>query len=80
MGSSRVVSINGLHEWRQFGLFAAVEPHVGGAPVRDAADLQRRIALLQAGETADFAVSRRGNMLTVRATTAERGFPRIRAK
>jgi S1-C subfamily serine protease len=54
--------------------------HVGGAPVRDAADLQRRIALLQAGETADFAVSRRGNMLTVRATTAERGFPRIRAK
>jgi S1-C subfamily serine protease len=29
--------------------------HVGGAPVRDAADLQRRIALLQAGETAEFA-------------------------
>jgi S1-C subfamily serine protease len=50
--------------------------HVGGAPVRDAADLQRRIALLQAGETAEFAVSRRGSMLTVRAATAERGFPR----
>jgi S1-C subfamily serine protease len=49
---------------------------VGGAPVRDAADLQRRIALLQAGETAEFAVSRRGSRLTVRAATAERGVPR----
>jgi len=54
--------------------------HVGGAPVRDAADLQRRIALLQAGETAEFAVSRRGSMLKVLAATAERGFPRLRAK
>ena len=45
---------------------------LGGTPVRDAADLGTRIALLRVGEVAEFAVSRKGDMLTVRAAMAER--------
>ena len=45
---------------------------LGGTPVRDAADLQIRLALLRIGEVAEFAVSRPGGMLTVRAEMAER--------
>jgi serine protease DegQ len=45
---------------------------IGGTPVRDAADLGIRIALLRVGEVAEFAVSRKGDMLTVRAAMAER--------
>jgi S1-C subfamily serine protease len=43
-----------------------------GTPVRDAADLQLRLALLRIGEVAEFAVSRRGGAVTVRAAMAER--------
>jgi S1-C subfamily serine protease len=43
---------------------------LGGTPLRDAADLQVRIALLRAGEVAEFAVSRRGSFLTMRAPIA----------
>jgi S1-C subfamily serine protease len=43
-----------------------------GTPVRDAADLQIRLALLRTGEVAEFAVSRPGGTLTVRAEMAER--------
>jgi S1-C subfamily serine protease len=43
-----------------------------GAPVRDAADLQLRLALLRIGEVAEFAVSRPGGTVTVRAAMAER--------
>jgi S1-C subfamily serine protease len=45
---------------------------LGGTPVRDAADLQIRLALLRIGEVAEFAVLRLGGMLTVRAEMAER--------
>jgi S1-C subfamily serine protease len=45
---------------------------LGGTPVRDAADLQIRLALLRVGEIAEFAVSRRGGTVTVRAEMAER--------
>jgi S1-C subfamily serine protease len=45
---------------------------LGGTPVRDAADLQIRLALLRIGEVAEFAVSRLGGTLTVRAEMAER--------
>ena len=45
---------------------------LGGTPVRDAADLQIRLALLRIGEVAEFAVSRPGGTLTVRAEMAER--------
>ena len=45
---------------------------VGGTPVRDAADLQIRLALLRAGEVAELAVSRPGGTLTVRAEMVER--------
>jgi S1-C subfamily serine protease len=45
---------------------------LGGTPVRDAADLQIRLALLRTGEVAEFAVSRAGGTLTVRAELAER--------
>ena len=38
-----------------------------GTPVRDAADLQLRLALLRIGEVAEFAVSRPGGAVTVRA-------------
>ena len=38
-----------------------------GTPVRDAADLQLRVALLRIGEFAEFAVSRPGGAVTVRA-------------
>jgi S1-C subfamily serine protease len=45
---------------------------LGGTPVRDAADLHVRLALLRIGEVAEFAVSRPGGTLTVRAEMAER--------
>jgi hypothetical protein len=37
---------------------------LGGTSVRDAADLGTGIALLRVGEVAEFAVSRKGDMLT----------------
>jgi serine protease DegQ len=43
---------------------------LGGAPVRDALDLKRRIALLEIGDVAEFGVSRRGSSLTLRAAMA----------
>jgi S1-C subfamily serine protease len=45
---------------------------LGGTPVRNAADLRVRLALLRIGEVAEFVVSRPGGMLTVRAEMAER--------
>jgi serine protease DegQ len=42
----------------------------GGTPVRGAIDLQRRIALLELGDVAEFGVSRRGSSLTLRAAIA----------
>jgi hypothetical protein len=45
---------------------------LGGTRVRDAADLHIRWALLRTGEVAEFAVSRPGGTLTVRAAMAER--------
>jgi serine protease DegQ len=48
-----------------------------GTPVRDAADLQLRLALLRIGEVAEFAVSRPA--VTVRAAMAERE-PAARSK
>jgi S1-C subfamily serine protease len=45
---------------------------LGATPVRDAADLQVRLALLRTGEVAEFAVSRPGGTLIVRAEMAER--------
>jgi S1-C subfamily serine protease len=45
---------------------------LGGTPVRDAVDLQRRIALLEIGDVAEFGVSRRGSSLTLRAAMAGR--------
>src|ERR1700720_4114745 len=50
-----------------------------GTPVRDAADLQLRLALLRIGEVAEFAVSRPGGAVTVRAAMAERE-PAARSK
>ena len=43
-----------------------------GTPVRDAADLQLRLALLRIGEVTEFAVSRPGGAVTVRAAMAKR--------
>jgi S1-C subfamily serine protease len=51
---------------------------LGGTPVRDASDLQIRMALLRIGEVAEFAVSRQGGMLTVRAAPTEREPARTR--
>jgi S1-C subfamily serine protease len=51
----------------------------GGTPVRNAADLQIRLALLRTGEVAEFAVSRPDGTLTVRVAMAERE-PAIRTK
>ena len=45
---------------------------LGGTPVRDAADLHIKLALLRIGEVAEFAISRSGGTLTVRAEMAER--------
>jgi serine protease Do/serine protease DegQ len=45
---------------------------LGGTPVRDAANLQIRLALLRTGEIAEFAVSRLGGTLIVRAEMTER--------
>jgi len=45
---------------------------LGGTPVRDAADLHVRLALLRIGEVAELAVSRRGDTLTLHAEMAER--------
>ena len=50
-----------------------------GTPVRDAADLHIRLALLRIGEVAEFAVSRPGGAVTVRAAMAERE-PAARSK
>jgi S1-C subfamily serine protease len=52
---------------------------LGGTPVRDAADLQIRLALLRTGEVAEFAVSRPDGTVTVRAAMAERE-PAARSK
>jgi S1-C subfamily serine protease len=46
---------------------------LGGTQVRNAADLQIRLALLRASEVAEFAVWRPAGTLTVRAEMAERG-------
>jgi S1-C subfamily serine protease len=43
-----------------------------GTPVRDAADLQLRLALLRIGEVAEFAMSSPGGAVPVRAAMAER--------
>jgi S1-C subfamily serine protease len=51
---------------------------LGGTPLRDAADLQVRIALLRAGEVAEFAVSRRGSILTMRAPIAARRLAHVK--
>jgi serine protease Do/serine protease DegQ len=45
---------------------------LGGTPLRNAADLHVRLALLRIGEVAAFAVSRPGGTLTVRAEMAKR--------
>ena len=45
---------------------------LGSTPVRDAADLHIKLALLRIGEIAEFGVSRPGGTLTVRAEMAER--------
>jgi S1-C subfamily serine protease len=45
---------------------------LGGTPVSNAVDLQRRIALLEIGDVAEFGVSRRGSSLTLRAAMAGR--------
>ncbi len=45
---------------------------LGGTPVRDAGDLHIKLALLRIGEVAEFAVSRSGGTLIVRAEMAER--------
>ena len=50
-----------------------------GTPVRDAADLRLRLALLRIGEVAEFAVSHPGGAVTVRAAMAERE-PAARSK
>jgi serine protease DegQ len=47
-----------------------VVTELGGTVVRDALDLQRRIALLEIGDVAEFGVSRRGSPLTLRAAMA----------
>jgi S1-C subfamily serine protease len=44
-------------------------------PVRDAADLQLRLALLRIGEVAEFGVSRPGGTVTVRAAIIPRCRP-----
>jgi S1-C subfamily serine protease len=51
---------------------------LGGMPLRDAADLQVRIALLRVGEVAEFAVSRRGSILTMRAPIAARALAHVK--
>jgi S1-C subfamily serine protease len=51
---------------------------LGGTPLRDAADLQMRIALLRAGEVAEFSVSRRGSTLTMRAPIAAPGSAHVK--
>ena len=45
---------------------------LGGTPLRNAADLHVRLALLRIGEVAELAVSRPGATLTLRAEMAER--------
>ena len=45
---------------------------LGGTPVRNAADLHVRLALLRIGEVAELAVSRPGGTLTVRAEITDR--------
>ena len=45
---------------------------LGGTPLRNAADLHVRLALLRIGEVAELAVSRPGGTLTVRAEMTER--------
>jgi serine protease DegQ len=45
---------------------------LGGMPVSNSVDLQRRIALLEIGDVAEFGVSRRGSSLTLRAAMAGR--------
>jgi serine protease DegQ len=47
-----------------------VVTELGGTPVSNAVDLQRRIALLEIGDVAEFGVSRRGSPLTLRAALA----------
>jgi serine protease Do/serine protease DegQ len=44
---------------------------LGGTPIRDAADLHIRLALLRIGEVAELAVSRQDRTLTVRVVMAE---------
>ena len=45
---------------------------LGGKPLRNAADLQIRLALLRTGEIVEFAVSQLGGTLILRAEMTER--------
>jgi S1-C subfamily serine protease len=56
-----------------------VVTQLDGTPVRDATDLSIRIAMLRVGEVAEFAVSRRGGMVTLRAAPAQRE-PAVRTR
>jgi S1-C subfamily serine protease len=77
---ARVLKVDGRSAASRAGLKAGdLVTHLGGAPVRDATDLQIRIALLRAGDVAEFEVSRQGSVLTLRAALAERD-QAVRAK
>jgi S1-C subfamily serine protease len=68
-----VLKVDGGSTAEQAGLKPGdVVTELGGTPLRDASDLSTRIALLRIGEVAEFAVSRQGSLLTVRATMPER--------
>ena len=45
---------------------------INGQAIEDNSDLTRKVALIAAGQTATFAVSREGKALTLRATVSER--------
>jgi serine protease Do len=83
-----VASALGLKEGAKGALVATVVPNgpadkagfrqgdivtaINGQPVEDNSDLTRKVALVAAGQTATFAVSRDGKALTLHATVAER--------
>jgi serine protease DegQ len=68
-----VLKVDGRSAAEQAGLKPGdVVTELGGIPVRDASDLSTRMALLRIGEVAEFAVSRQGTLLTVRAEMGER--------
>ena len=79
-GCALIITVDPRSAGARAGLKPAdIVTEVGNRPVRDAAYLRNRLALLRIGDVAELTVMRDGKPLKIRVTIAERD-PRARVK